>query len=239
MSVIYEPKGRAREYGEFAVNLYSGCGHGCIYCYAPAVTYKTREQFVNASPRNKILQDLEIEARFFGGKEITLCFTCDPYQPIDMEHYITRRAIEILHKNNCCVNILTKGGSRSMRDFDLLSKNRQLSKYGATLTFLDSSDSLDYEPFAALPDERFQALQEAHKLGIQTWASLEPVIEPEQTLAIIEKTKDYVDVFKVGKWNHDKESDSIDWRKFLRDVLDILKRNNLKYYIKVDLANNL
>ena len=27
-SVIYEPKGRAREYAALAANLYSGCQHG-------------------------------------------------------------------------------------------------------------------------------------------------------------------------------------------------------------------
>ena len=34
MNVIYEPKGRAREYSELACNLYRGCTHGCRYCYA-------------------------------------------------------------------------------------------------------------------------------------------------------------------------------------------------------------
>ena len=34
MKVIYEPKGRAKEYAELAVNLYNGCSHGCEYCYA-------------------------------------------------------------------------------------------------------------------------------------------------------------------------------------------------------------
>jgi len=28
---IYEPRGRAGEYAPLAVNLYKGCGHGCVY----------------------------------------------------------------------------------------------------------------------------------------------------------------------------------------------------------------
>ena len=28
-TVIYEPRGRAREYSPLAVNLYRGCSHGC------------------------------------------------------------------------------------------------------------------------------------------------------------------------------------------------------------------
>lgn len=35
MRIIYEPKGRAREYANLAANLYSGCIHGCVYCYVP------------------------------------------------------------------------------------------------------------------------------------------------------------------------------------------------------------
>ena len=31
MSIIYEPRGKAREYSELAVNLYTGCSHGCRY----------------------------------------------------------------------------------------------------------------------------------------------------------------------------------------------------------------
>src|SRR3972149_6634508 len=45
MGVIYEPTGKAREYAELAVNLYSGCGHSCGYCYAPACLKKTRADF--------------------------------------------------------------------------------------------------------------------------------------------------------------------------------------------------
>ena len=29
--IIYTPKGRAGEYGKYAVNLFDGCSHGCNY----------------------------------------------------------------------------------------------------------------------------------------------------------------------------------------------------------------
>ena len=45
MSIIYEPRGKAREYAELAVNLYKGCSHACVYCYAPAATFCDREKF--------------------------------------------------------------------------------------------------------------------------------------------------------------------------------------------------
>lgn len=37
MKPIYEPKGRAKEYGDCAINIYTGCPHRCYYCFAPGV----------------------------------------------------------------------------------------------------------------------------------------------------------------------------------------------------------
>jgi len=241
MAIIYEPKGKAREYCELAINLYRGCEHGCSYCYAPNILYLSRDNFKNASIRQGILKQIEKEAPAYAnsGKEVQLCFTCDPYHQLDAQARLTRDTINILHNNNITVRILTKGGKRSERDFDLLSANKGLSWYGATLTFTEDKDSLLYEPMAALPIERFESLKKAHQLGIKTWASLEPVIIPEQTLQIIEHTHKYIDVFKVGKWNHSKDAAKIDWQKFTNEAVEILKRYNKQYYIKQDLQKFL
>src|SRR3989304_615713 len=125
--------------------------------------------------RKTILPELRKQAPSFSGKEVLFCFTSDPYQHLETESNITRQAIEILHANNIRVTILTKGGSRSIKDFDLLKFG---DKYGATLTFVNPEDSLKWEPNAALPEDRISALREAKKQGIETWASLEPVISP-------------------------------------------------------------
>lgn len=37
MKPIYEPKGKAKEYGDYALNIYTGCPHRCYYCFAPSV----------------------------------------------------------------------------------------------------------------------------------------------------------------------------------------------------------
>lgn len=36
MKPIYEPKGKAKEYGDYAINIYTGCPHECFYCFAPS-----------------------------------------------------------------------------------------------------------------------------------------------------------------------------------------------------------
>jgi len=234
MGVIYEPCGKAKEYCDLAVNLYVGCSHGCIYCYAPRYIRKTREQFLKPYPRRNILIQVEKESPSYSGREIQLCFTCDPYQHLEEDYQITRQVLNIFTKHDVKARILTKGGMKSIRDIDLMVKNK--SVYGATLTFVNESDSKHYEPYAALPNERFEALKVAKKAGLETWVSLEPVISPEQTIEIVHLTYEYVDTYKVGKLNHDSEAEKINWQKFLIDVTEVLKKYNKRYYIKKDLA---
>ena len=55
MPIIYEPKGRAREYALWAANIYSGCVHGCRYCFAPDAIRRERTDFhKNVLPRKNI-----------------------------------------------------------------------------------------------------------------------------------------------------------------------------------------
>lgn len=240
--VIYEPKGRAGEYAPLACNLYRGCGHGCIYCYAPESTFIDRQEFLKASPRpgiiNRLKKDAPIADASYRGEDrrVLLCFTCDPYQPIDEIYQLASQAIVILKAYSFNVAILTKAGTRAQECFPLLSSG---DEFASTLTFVDERKSRQWEPFAALPQDRFDALQKAHDMGIKTWVSLEPVIEPAETLDIIRITHDFVDLYKVGKLNYHPKSNQIDWRKFSRDCIALLQELGCQYYIKKDLRGYL
>lgn len=236
MKVIYEPKGKAREYSDLAVNLYSGCTHGCHYCYAPTMLRRDRVKFhAEVTPRADILQKIAKEAPDHVGKEVFLCFSCDPY-PMGVDTSITRQAIKILYDNGVGVNVLTKGGLSMLRDLDLMVAHPELSRVGATLTFVDINDSLDIEPHAATPFQRMEMLQRVHEAGIPTWVSLEPVIKPSDTLELINMTAPFVDHYKVGKLNYDPKAKDVDWAKFLKDVTALLDSLGKDYYIKKDLA---
>jgi len=236
--VIYEPRGRAGEYAPLAVNLYKGCGHGCVYCYAPEATFTDRPIFFKPEARLDIIRKLIIDApkaaESFTGPErrVLLCFSSDPYQPINGVHDLTRQAIDILHDSGFTINILTKGGSRACPDFDLLDHRDQ---YAATLTFASREKSKEWEPYAASPLDRMSALKCAKENGIQTWVSLEPIIELEETLEVIQNTYQFVDLYKIGKLNYHPLAEKIDWVDVLDKVIKELKHFGCQYYIKKDM----
>jgi DNA repair photolyase len=234
MKVIYEPKGQAREYAPLAANLYSGCTHGCRYCFAPGVLRRNRQQFhAAAQPRcgGDVMRGFEADCLTLrgSGKRVLLSFATDPYQPLDEELKLTRRAIELLHEYGMFVEVLTKGGMRAARDFDLLGPG---DAFASTLTFLDERRSRAWEPGAAPPLDRIKAIRAAHELGIPTWVSLEPVIDPFEALEIIRETHGAVDLYKVGLLNYSTAKTAIDWGKFGIDVEALLRSLGKAYYIK-------
>ena len=231
---IYEPTGKAKEYCDLAVNIYRGCSHGCLYCYAPAVLHIDRKEFTDeVTARDGLIEAIEKDAPKYKGQEILLCFSCDPYSQIDEELQITRQAIKILKENDMTIRILTKGGMRATRDFDLLEKGRDW--FGTTMTFWSEERSKKWEPQAATPKERLDVIKIAKLKGLKTWVSLEPVLCPDQTLEIIYKTHEFVDEYRIGKWNYDKRAKAINWKDFLCQATGLLKSYNKEYKIKEDL----
>jgi DNA repair photolyase len=233
MSVIYEPSGKAREYSPLACNLYEGCNHGCLYCYAPGIRQMLRENYLEPKARSGIVKSFEKEAKIMYGSEVPIlfCFMSDPYNKLEEKEKITRQCIEIANQNKLKLKILTKS-SLVLRDIDILKKH----VVGMTLTFCDEKKSKEWEPGAVIPNERIKTLMELKSQGVKTWASFEPVIEPEESLLMMRESLDVVDFFKIGKLNNFRGLDKkIDWNDFLDKALKIIRPSGKNIYVKVDL----
>ncbi len=246
---IYNPTGRAEEYSPLALNYFSGCTHNCRYCYVSrlnSMAGKGVSQAVCYPPDFESFKGLEDSARKYQGcnKQILISFTGDPY--CDMPPQYTRKVLEILNKYNHKVAILTKGGSRTLRDIDLFKKftrndlfaaNEPRISVGATLTCDNDTDSLKWEPGAAMPADRIETLRTLTAQGIRTWVSFEPVIYPEQTLNLLKQVSDIVHHVRIGKINDFENMDKeIDWNEFVKQSVAVCKTKNLPFYIKNDLA---
>lgn len=230
MRVIYQPKGLAAEYATWAANLYTGCTHGCRYCYVPSILRLPAETFwasvatrVPAGLRKPraddtdlpviraLRSDLRSVRRPANKAEILFCFTCDPYHPGDTT--ATRAGIQTVAdesgwSRHLRSTVLTKGGKRAVRDFDLLRE--YFGRFGTSLTTME-----EREPFAAPMRERIATIRAAKKLGISTWVSAEPITKVPSWLCA--SVMDAVDVIWFGRLNH-IHSD-IDWAR-LRAMLE-------------------
>jgi len=238
--LIYEPKGKAREYSPLALNIYNGCDHGCTYCYVPSIKKKFNSNYNHSQTltRPNFLEMLKKEAKKYynSDKQVFLSFTSDPYCKANDELQITRSTLEILLENKIPVSILTKGGLRALQDIEIFKKFKKHIKIGTTLTFCNEKDSLEYEPEAALPHERIKMLKILAANNIKTWVSIEPVFSPEQSLNLIKKTINFVNHYKIGKLNHHPEIEKkINWHYFLYKVFVFLNGEKKRFYIKEDL----
>lgn len=239
MSIIYEPKGRAREYSPLALNIYTGCTHKCKYCYAPSCIQKSqKDYFKKPYPRKNIVQNLEKELEMSGRiwDQVLLSFVGDVYCETKDNNKATREVLKLLLHHMVPTAILTKGGERCLHDIDVFRYFGKHLQVGTTLTFDNEKDSLEWEEGAALPSERIETLEILHEEGIKTFASFEPVICPEQSLKLIKKTLHCVDVYKIGKINNYRGIDkTIDWESFLESAIEILRGAKKDFYVKQDL----
>lgn len=237
MSKIYQPAGRAREYSPLALNIYQGCTHGCVYCYVPRMFNRFNSNYRHDQCRPAVdFEALAKSARKFEGcgLQILLSFTGDPYCGVSPE--TTRTALEILDHYKHKVAILTKGGTQCLADLDIFRKFGDRIKVGATLTFDNEKDSKEWEPCAATPSDRIEALRNLHDAGVKTWVSFEPVIVPSQSLNLLQQVSTIVDHVKIGKLNNYKGIDkSIDWASFIFEAVRICRDAGLPFYIKKDL----
>jgi len=227
---IYKPKGRAGEYADLALNIYNSCNHNCWYCYAKKNfdRWHPNETFgENVKPREGIIEATKKQLAKGNHKEktIMLCFTCDPY-PALIDTTPTREIIMAIKEAGAHVQVLTKGGDRASRDFDLLDSG---DSFGITLSGFD-------EPMASLSTNRIVTLMNVAALGVKTWVSFEPVINPSVVMDDIKVIPNIVSrdtLLKIGKLNHYKSE--TDWKAFGLEAEKICKENGWNYYIKEDL----
>jgi len=258
--IIYEPRGRAGEYGKLAANGFNKCNHGCHYCFNQGLAHCSYEDFLKPSVRKGVLEGFRKDCRELAAagdqREILLSFTTDPYNELEDQYRITREMIGVLIENGLHYTVLTKAGRKSTVDFDLMATRPDLCRYGTTLTFYDPADRRLWEPNAASTMERLVALMGAKKRGIPTWVSMEPVIYPKQTIDLIVATLDlvhkrpgFVDEYRIGGFNHIGQGhlqefiESIgyqyppeaEWIEFARKAKTLLDKHGCRYIFKKDL----
>ncbi len=200
---IYQPDGRAREFCLWACNLYNGCSNNCDYCFnnksimagtLGGIIVSLKKSLVDTETafeifkteltrwRSKIIKDGGLHFNFVSdpclAETIELNFRCmDEAQRQGVPCQILTKCADWLD-HPAVQNVLSRKGFVSV---------------GFTLTGRD-----DLEPGASTNRERIQSMKELHNAGISTWASIEPIIDPDLSFEMIRETAGFCDHYKIG-----------------------------------------
>mgnify|MGYP001078045685 CR=1 FL=1 len=132
-------------------NPYTGCDHRCIYCYASSYI----PRFLDCRPKKDLISRLRREAVNLRGEIISISNSSDPYPVLEAETGLTRKCLEILSRQNCRIQIITKS-NLVVRDVDLLKKTQ--SMVALSITTDDDEISRVIEPNAPPSSERLKAV---------------------------------------------------------------------------------
>jgi DNA repair photolyase len=200
---------------QYQINTYKGCEHGCLYCYGMnPVRQKVTpySEWIQASPKPGIPAFLQQDVKGMRSttrekiKDIFVCSACDSYQPLEIGARLTRKVIATLRLADLPFTILTKS-SYVLDDINSF-KGYDKCRVGFTIITLDDNFRKILEPNASPIQDRIDALIKLKNAGISTYCSVEPIMPDKRSdpIAIIDKLKDYVDLFEFGKWNPKRNS---------------------------------
>jgi DNA repair photolyase len=169
---------------DYALNCYTGCTHGCVYCYARFMQRfhphaEPWGQFVDV--KVNAVEVLKRQLRRAEPGEVFLSSACDGWQPIEAQRRLTRRCCELLLEHGFSLGILTKS-ALVLRDLDLFAGRRV--RIGVTLTTLDERLRAWWEPGAASAETRLGVIEAARQAGLPTsmmFAPLLPVLSDSQS----------------------------------------------------------
>ena len=187
---------------DYAVNAYTGCEHGCSYCYARFMKRFTGHkepwgEFVDLKVNAPELLAAEIGRKKRG--TVWVSGVCDPYQPLEEHYELTRRCLEILIRARWPVRVQTRS-PLVLRDIDIFEHAQDL-EVGLTVTTADDSIRRLFEPRAPAIGERIRALGELHDAGVRTYAMIAPMLPGAEQL--IELLAGKVDHVLVDRMNYD------------------------------------
>jgi DNA repair photolyase len=178
----------------YVVNPYTGCQHGCSYCYARFMKRVTGHRepwgdFVDVKVNAPELLRNEIRRKSRG--RVWISGVCDPYQPLEEKYRLTRQCLAILVGNNWPVIIQTRS-PLVLRDLDIIREAGDI-EVGLSITTADDDIRKLFEPHAPPIPDRIQALDELHRAGVRTYAMIAPVLPGAEGLAgLLTGKVDYV-----------------------------------------------
>ncbi len=155
---------------KLSLNPYTGCPHGCLYCYASSYI----PRFAQCRPKVDLLKRLARESsRISPGALVAMSNSSDPYPPQEKELLLSRGCLQILKERGLCVQVVTKSHLVA-RDAEILAD--MPACVAITVTTLHDSICRRLEPGAPLPAKRLDAIAKLAERGVAVSARIDPII---------------------------------------------------------------
>lgn len=155
---------------KFSFDPYTGCEHGCLYCYASSYIRKFHE----CRPKKDLLKLIKGDVlQLPENALISMSNSSDPYPPMEYELQLTRRCLEEFRRRNLRILVITKS-DLVLKDLDLLRKLR--CAVSLTITTLDDYLAGRLEPNAPPPSRRLYAVERLSSEGIRVCVRIDPII---------------------------------------------------------------
>jgi DNA repair photolyase len=168
----------------YSMNMYKGCEHGCVYCYArnshefwgysAGLDFERRILVKKDAP--KLLEEL-LKKKSWKATPIVMSGNTDCYQPAERKFEITRRCLEVFLKYKHPVGIITKN-ALILRDLDILKELAKDNLIGVniTITTLSEETRRILEPRTASIKKRLETVKILSENGIPVNVMLAPII---------------------------------------------------------------
>lgn len=166
------------------LNIYRGCEHGCIYCYArPFHEYLGFSSGLDFESKIMVKYNApELLRKTFNGTKwnpqvIAMSGVTDCYQPIEKKLKLTRSCLEVMAEFRNPVNIITKNYLVT-RDIDYLKKLNEYNCVRITISITSMQNKIIevMEPRTSRPYKRLKAIEELAKSGIPVAVNVAPII---------------------------------------------------------------
>lgn len=188
--------------GDYSMNPYQGCEHGCIYCYARNTHnywgYSAGLEFeskILVKKNAATLLEQKLKHKNWKAKPIMLSGNTDCYQPIEGKLEITRDILKTFWKYRHPVSIITKN-SLILRDLDILKQlaAHNLVRVAISITTLREELRRFLEPRTATIANRLKTVETLAEQGIPTMVMMAPIIPGLNDNEILKLVKTVADL---------------------------------------------
>ena len=169
---------------KWTLNPYRGCTHACHYCFAR----RYHAQF-EMGAGDDFASVILVKANFpevlarelarpgWAREQVAIGTATDPYQPIEGEYRLTRRALEHLSTAGTPIGLVTKG-PMVVRDIDVLQAVGRQARCSVYLSVpsVDEDAWRRLEPGTAHPLQRLKAVRKLADAGVTANVLMAPLL---------------------------------------------------------------